>query len=211
MRDAVNVEVSVGPALVVCDLAPHPFGEDLRPSAWKRVEPGGHELAEHLLVGLPIQVGEERDLDRREALQVDVRTDPFEAPKQLRVVVERQIGVQAVHHVDFGERLVTAGPELVPRLLERHRVGAGVARFQAGEGAEQTTRDADVRRFEPDVVVEVRAIAVAPLALAVGQPADGEEIGRLEQPHAVARAQTHAGLDFSAISVRPARARRGSI
>ena len=48
----------------------------------------------------------------------------FEAAQHLRVVVERQIGMQAVDDVDFGERLVGALPQLVPRLLERHRVRA---------------------------------------------------------------------------------------
>ena len=42
--------------------------------------------------------------------------DALEAAQQLRVVVERQIGMQAVDDVDFGERLVGALAQLVPRL-----------------------------------------------------------------------------------------------
>src|SRR5687768_17654670 len=48
-----------------------------------------------------VQVREERDLDRREALQVDAGTDALEPPQHLRVVVERQIRVQAVDDVDL--------------------------------------------------------------------------------------------------------------
>src|SRR5215472_6356505 len=101
---------------------------------------------------------------------MDLGTDAFEAPQHLRVVLERQIGMQAVDDVDFGERLAGALPQLVPRLLERHRVRAGIAGPQPRERAEQTARDADVRRLEADVEVVVRARAVALLALAVREP-----------------------------------------
>ena len=104
--------------------------------------------------------------------------------------------MQAVDDVDFGERLVGALPQLVPRLLERHRVGAGVARLQPRERAEQAARDADVGRLEADVVVVEGARAVALLALAVGQPADGEQIRRLEQPDAVGEIEAHAGVEL---------------
>src|SRR2546429_6701744 len=50
----------------------------------------------HLRIALAVQIGEECDLDGREALQVNVGTDSFEAAQQLRVVVERQVGVQSV-------------------------------------------------------------------------------------------------------------------
>ena len=116
VRDAMNLEVAVGAALVVRDLPAHALGEDLRAAARQRIEPGRHQLAQHLLVGHAVEIGEERDLDGGEALQVDVGTDPLEPAQQLRVVVERQIGMQAVDDVDFGERLVRALPQLVPRL-----------------------------------------------------------------------------------------------
>ena len=53
--------------------------------------PASLQLAQDLLVGPAVQIGEERDLDRREALQVNLGTDPLEAAQQLRVVLERQI------------------------------------------------------------------------------------------------------------------------
>ena len=170
MRRAVDVEIALGAALVVRDLPAHALGEDLRAAAGQRVEAGRHQLAQHLLVGHAVQIGEERDLDGGEALQVDVGTDPLEAAQQLRVVVERQIGMQAVDDVDFGERLVAARAQLVPGLLERHRVGAGVAGLQPRERAEQAARHADVGRFEADVVVVVGAARRA-AARARGWPA----------------------------------------
>ena len=105
--------------------------------------------------------------------------------QQIRVVAERQARVQAVDDVDFGERLVVARAQLVQHLLHRHRVGARLVRLQPRERTEEARRLADVGRLEPQVVIEVGAIAVPPLALAIGEPADGQQIGRVEQPHAV--------------------------
>ena len=153
------------PHLSCADLPAHALGEDLGAAARQRIEARVHQLAQHLLVGLAVEIREERDLDGGEALQVDVGTDPLEAAQQLRVVVERQVGVQTVDDVDLGERLMGALPQLVPRLLERHRVGAVVARLEAGERAEQAARDADVGRLEADVVVVEGSRAVPLLAL----------------------------------------------
>jgi hypothetical protein len=37
---------------------------------------------------------------------------------------------------------------------------------------------------------------VAPLALAIGEPSDGEQVGRLEEPNAVVEVEPEAGVDF---------------
>ena len=82
----MNGEVAIGTALVVRNLFPHALGEDLRAAAGERIEPGLHELAQHLLVRLPVDIGEERDLNRRETLQVNAGADRLEAAQQIRVV-----------------------------------------------------------------------------------------------------------------------------
>src|SRR5204863_10208151 len=87
-------------------------------------------------------------------------------------------------------------PELVPRLLERHRVRPGVAGPEPRKRAEQAARDAHVRRFEADVEVVVGARAVALLALAVGEPAERERVGAVEQADAVLERQALAGVEF---------------
>ena len=104
--------------------------------------------------------------------------------------------MQAVHHVYFGQRLVTALSKLVPGLLERHRVGAWIAWLEARKRAEQTARHADVGRFETDVVVVVSTLAVAAFAFAIGQPAYGQEVRRLEKPDAIFENQTLAGVQL---------------
>src|SRR5678815_1150156 len=149
----MNLEVAIAAALIVSDLPPYALREDLGAASRQRVEPRVHQLAQNLLVGLAIEIGEERNLHRGEALEMDVGADPLEAAQQLRVVVEREIRVQTVDDVNHGEWLVGALPQLVPRLVERHGVRAVVARLQAGTGAEVTARHTDVRRFEANVVV----------------------------------------------------------
>ena len=173
MRRAMNLEVPIGSAFVVGDLAADTLGEDFRAAPRQRIEPGRPQLPQHLLVGPPVEIREERDLDGGETFQMDVGPDAFEAAQQLRVVVERQIRMQPVDDVDFRERLMATLPQFVPSLLERHRVRAGVAGLQPRERAEETTGDADVCRLEPDVEVVEGARAVAFLALAVCEPADG--------------------------------------
>ena len=79
VREAMDREVAIGAALVVADLPAHALGEDLGAAAGQRIEPGLLQLAQHLLVGHAVEVGEERDLDGGEALQVDRRADPLEA------------------------------------------------------------------------------------------------------------------------------------
>ena len=192
----VNGEIAIAAALVVRDLPTHALGKDLGAATRQRVEPCIHQLAQHLLVALAIEIREEGDLDGGETLEMNARLDPFEATKEVGVVVERQIRVQAVDDVDFGERLMGALPQLVPSLLERHGVGAVVSRLQPGEGAEQAACDADVRRFEADVVVVEGARAVTLFALAIGEPADREKIRGLEELDAVAKIKALTLLDL---------------
>ena len=127
---------------------------------------------------------------------MNARTDALEAAQQVRVVAERQLRIQTVDDVQLGERLIGALAKLVPRLFERHRVGLGHAGLQPRERAEQATRLADVGRLEAQVVVEVGARAVTLLALAIGQPADGEQVRRLEQTHAIVERQPLAALQL---------------
>ena len=196
MRQTMNVQVAVGAAFVVTNLLADALGEDLRPAAWQRVQPCRHQLAQHLLVRLTVEIGEERNLDSGETLQMDCRTNPFEPAQQLRVIAERQVGVQAIDDVNFGERLIGALSKLAPGLVERHGVRVWIARLQAGERAEQAAGDADVGGFDADVEIVVGASGVPPLALPIREPADREKIGTLEQPPPVAERQALARIEL---------------
>ena len=87
-------------------------GKDLRAAARQRVQARFAKLDEHLLVGHPVEIGEECDLDGGEALQVNVGPDRLQPAQQILVVVERQLGMEPVDDVNLGERLVGALAEL---------------------------------------------------------------------------------------------------
>ena len=196
MSGAMNGEVAIAVAFVVADLAANTFGKNLGATSRQRVEAGLAQLDEHSLVAHPVEIGKERDFDRREALEVHVRADRLQATQELLVIVERQLGMEAIDDVDFGERLVRPLPQLVQHLLDAHRVGAPVVGTQPRKRAEQTGRLADVRRLEPQVVIEVGAIAVPAFTLPVRQPSHGEQIGRVEQADTILKRQALAGADL---------------
>ena len=111
----------------MADLPPDALGEHLCPAARQRIQSRLHQVAQDLLVGHAVEIGEKRNLDSREALQVDSGPDALEASQQLGVIAERQVRMEAIDDVDFGQRLVRARAELVPGMLERKRVGPIVA------------------------------------------------------------------------------------
>src|SRR5208282_2616499 len=77
-------------------------------------------------------------------------------------------------------------------LIERKCVCARHVR-RAPERAQLAMRDADIRRIDVPVDVEVADVAVALLADVVREPADCEQIVRLEEREAVFGAQALAG------------------
>ena len=118
-------------------------------------------------------------------LRYDVGLDALEAAQQLLVVRERQTGVQAVDDVDLGRRIVHPHLELAPRLFERIVCAPGSPSFELRERAEEARRDADVRDLDAHVAVEVRAVAVAPLAHLVARAADRDPVGLTKERDAV--------------------------
>ena len=104
--------------------------------------------------------------------------------------------MQPVDDVNLGERLVGSRSQFLEHLIQRHRVGVRIAGLETRERAEEATRDADVRRLEPQIEVVERSAAMSLLALAIRQPADGVHIVTFEQTHAVLERQTLRGIDF---------------
>ena len=195
MGRAVHVEPLVGGALVGADLLAHAGGEDLGPAARQRVQPGLAQPGQHLRHGHAVVLVVIEDLHRGEGLEVDAGLDALQAAQQLGVVVEGQPVVQPVDDVDLGHRLAGVDPGLqaAPGLLERHGVGAGVALLEAGERAEHAAGHADVGGVDVEVAVEVGAVAVQPLAHAVGQRRHLQQVGVVEQRHPVVQRQRLAG------------------
>ena len=103
--------------------------------------------------------------------------------------------MQAADDVKLGDRFRVAGGRRLKGLFQRHGVGAGRI-FLASERAQAAGGDADVRRIDVAVDVEVRGVAVHPLAHPVGQPADGENVAGAVKGESVGLVQALSGQDF---------------
>ena len=79
--------------------------------------------------------------------------------------------------------------------FESHRVGARRV-FLPAEGAETASRDADVRRIDMPVDVEVRTVAVHPLAHVIGKPPDGQDVSRPIKLQGIGGVEPFARHDF---------------
>ena len=107
-----------------------------------------------------------------------------ERAEEAGVVVVGERRVEAADDVQLGDPVVPAGRRLAHGLLDRHRVAAGDARLPR-PGAEAAVDPAEVRRVQVAVDVVVAEVPVPPLALAVRERADAEEVRRPEEDEAV--------------------------
>ena len=163
--------------LVVADDGAHARREDLRAAAGHGIDAGIAQLDQRFFDGELGAAGEERDLDHGEGLDVDLGKALLQAADQVEEVFERQVGMQAADDVELGDCFGVAGGRRLPGLFESHGVAGRVA-LLAAKGAELAGRHADVGGVDVAIDVEVGHVAVHPLAHVVGQPADGQHVGR---------------------------------
>ena len=110
--------------------------------------------------------------------------------------------MQAADHVEFGGAFAHALLGALPDFLEREGVGAGRVGI-AAEGAQLAMRHADVGGIDVAIDVEVADVAVALLANVVGEPAEGQQVGRAVEREAVVGVQALAGQDFLGDGLQP--------
>ncbi len=151
---------------------------------------------------LPADAGEVGDLARRERLDVDVGRELLEAAHHLEVVVEGQVGMLAADDVDLGDAAGERLARLVEHLVDRERVGVGVAVVVA-EGAEEAAVAADVGVVDVAVADEVDVVADGAVAHEVGHRAEREQVGR-------ARQQVAASARRQALAAAPPCPRRAA-
>ena len=104
--------------------------------------------------------------------------------------------MQSVDDVHLSQCLIAALTQLVPGLLQRHRIGTRITGLEPGKRTEQTARHADVRGFESKIVIEESVVPVPSLTFAVGQPPDGEQIGTSQKLDAVFETQPSTSVEF---------------
>src|SRR4051812_27806106 len=84
-------------------------------------------------------------------------------------------------------------------------MGPGRPFLELRERTEEAGRDADVRRLQPHVAIEVRAVPVPFLTDLVGQLPHRDPIGMTEEPHAVFERKPFAGRHLVANRLKLAR------
>jgi hypothetical protein len=109
--------------------------------------------------------------------------------------LKRKIGMEAAYNVELGNGLRVPGGGGFESFFERHGVGAGRV-FFAAEGTEAAGRDADVRRIDVAVDVEIRLVAMQALAHVVRKPADGEDVAGAVEGECVSFVEALADKDF---------------
>src|SRR6266568_4631752 len=187
---------AVKPPVRACLLPRHAVAdvldEDLPAPAGDGVEPGRHELPDHLFDRHPEAAREEIHLRRGEAVDVD-RMVALDVPHQVQVPLERDVGVVPPLHQDLytAERFELV--DLAPDLLEREHVAFGVLGSPV-ERAELAVGHADVS------VIDVPVDDVGDHVLGVQAPARlVRETAQLEQRGALVQLQVRPELGPGAV------------
>ena len=103
--------------------------------------------------------------------------------------------MQAANHVEFGGAFADALFGALVDFFEREGVGAGSVGI-ASESAQLAVGDAHVGGIDVAIDVEIGDVAVAFFAYVIGEPADGEKIGRAIQRDAIFEREALAGENF---------------
>ena len=116
-----------------------------------------------------------RHLDHGEGLEMNLRKALLQARTQIEKILKRQIRMQSANNVKLGNRLAISRGCSFESLLQRHRVGSGRI-FLAAESAQPASGDANIRRIDMAIHVEICLIAMHALANRVGHPAYSKNV-----------------------------------
>ena len=186
MRDAVDFAPPVRIGLARVGEGPgDALGEDLRAPARHRVKAGRLQAGQRLL-GLDLPPPPEIiDLGRRERLDLHLGPPDVHRLDHPLEVLEGPVGMVAADDVHLAHAVPDHPEDVLDRVLE----GAGLAGL-SGEVAELAREHADVRRVDVAVDDEVDAGAVPPRLHVVREPAEPEQVIRLEEEHSVVAGET---------------------
>ena len=177
--------VGLGPEQILV----HAIGEDLRTASRNGFQAGVLQVGEHLFQGLfrdPLDLG---DLDHGEGLQVGLRARLFHGSQHVEVILVWQLGIDAAHHVDLGDRHIGVLAHSFGHLLRRQHVAPLVVRLHV-KGAELAQLVAHVGVVDVLVAHVVRRVAVTRLAHEVGQVTQRRQIITGVEAHTVVGTQT---------------------
>ena len=120
-----------------------------------------------------------------------VRVALLESADQLQEEIERQIGMQAANDVKLGGAFTHALIGAFVHFFEGESVRAGRTGV-ASKRAKLAMGHADVGGIDVAVDVVISDVAMALFADEVGQPADGQQIGRAVDSYAIVEGEAFA-------------------
>ncbi len=121
---------------------------------------------------------------------------------EIKKILKRQVGMEPANNVKLGDGFGISGSCCFESFIKRHGVGARRV-LLAAKGAETAGGHADVRGIDVAVDVEIRFIAVHPLADVVGHPANGENVAGTVEGESVGCAEALDGKDFGVDRLEP--------
>ena len=186
VRGPVHLQPHVGADLVVADHSPHGRSKDFRAAARQRSQPGFLEPLQDFLHRHPGEVRVIGDFNGRKSLQVDRREALFQPAKEIDVILERQVGMEAADNVKFGHGFRPVFARDAESFLQRHGVRSRSVRL-APESAQLATGHADIGGIEVAIDVKVRALAVHLFTDMMRQVTEGEDVARIVKRHAVVK------------------------
>jgi len=196
MDDTRDLEPALAIGLVIADLLPDPWCEDLGAAAGTRIEPRTLEPFHDLFHRDSRKRCEEIELDHGQGLEVDPRETDFERPEQVFVVVHLELGMEPADDVKLGHALVHIAGGDFHRLLDRVGPAAISLPPRDVEGAQAARRHADVCGIEVSVEVVIGPVFVEVFAHQIGEPTDAEQVGGGRDDDAVVTIQSMAVEDF---------------
>jgi hypothetical protein len=135
----------------------------------------------------------ERDLDRRERLQADLRETPVEAFEQSFMIGKREVRIERADNMELARAAGRLALDRLERLLERHLVSACVPP-PAPERAKAAPILTDIRRVQVKIDHIRHSIPVQRLTPEGRQPPQFKEVRPFEQGAPLVKRKTFSRL-----------------
>ena len=169
--------------------------EDLGSTAWTTGESCSLEIFEDIGERLPCDPGDLGQLNHRKGLDLRVWTSRPDCGEQVQIVLVREFGIDARHHVDLPDRLMTVRIEAGEDIARSQHVAPGVPRLGI-EGAEFAELIANVGIVDMEVPDIIGGVTAHALPDVVGQSPHGGKVRGLVEPQAILIGKPLPFLDF---------------
>ena len=189
-----DLEPTIGAGFLASDQVAHTLHENLPAAAGYRVEPGAHELTNHVACVHAERLREEVDFRWGKAVDVN-RMIGFYIPQKIEIPLEWDVRIVPALHEDLYRAYLLRLVDFPADVLVRQRPTLRVL-WSAIEGAETAISNADVRVIDVPVNDErydVARMLLPPNAIRLGAELEERRVGiEVEEVHVVSGAERGA-------------------